>query len=100
MYFASKEYEKAVAPFKKALKIQVEVAGRDSKHIVNLYRELGLTYRKIGEYSKALDAFENALTTARIVAKKDNNAMARQMVKDHEKYVRSIKYLLRDSRRK
>lgn len=100
VYFASKEYEKAVAPFKKALKIQVEVAGRDSKHIVNLYRELGLTYRKIGEYSKALDAFENALTTARIVAKKDNNAMARQMVKDHEKYVRSIKYLLRDSRRK
>ena len=100
VYFSSKEYEKAVAPFKKALEIQLKVAGRDSKHIVNLYRELGMTYRKMGEYSKAADAFENALDVARTVARKDNNAMSRRMVKDHENHVKSIRYLLRDSRKK
>ena len=59
-----------------------------------------MTYRKMGEYSKAADAFENALDVARTVARKDNNAMSRRMVKDHENHVKSIRYLLRDSRKK
>ena len=65
--------------------------GRDLRHVMNLYRELGFTYSRLGDDPKALDSFEKALDVARAVAKKDNNAATRKMAKDHEGYVKAVK---------
>ena len=100
VYFNSQEYEKAAAPFKKALEMQMKLAGRDSRHVMNLYRELGFTYRELGEYSKALDSLEKALDVARGMARKDNNAATRKIKKDHEGYVKAVKWLIQRSKEK
>ena len=61
---------------------------------MNLHRELGFTYRRLGEYSKARNSLKKALDVARKVAKKDGSAATRNLEKEHEEYVRAVEYLL------
>ena len=52
-------YEAALENYQKALKIYIDAFGENHRHAALIYNNIGIVYRELHEYEKALDVIAN-----------------------------------------